>query len=88
MLRRAAWGWTGASTAGSGPRTPRIWKLVLSPERGEALDLVDDTRRVMNAMERDLGTRLEWVAIDHHNTENPRVHVALRGRSRCALQHD
>ena len=59
---------------------PRMWKLILSPERGEALDLVDHTRRVMNAMERDLGTRLEWVAIDHHNTDNPHVHVALRGR--------
>jgi len=59
---------------------PRMWKLILSPERGEALDLVDHTRRVMSAMERDLGTQLEWVAIDHHNTDNPHVHVALRGR--------
>jgi type IV secretory pathway VirD2 relaxase len=31
-------------------------------------------------MERDLGTRLEWVAIDHHNTAHPHVHVAIRGR--------
>ena len=59
---------------------PRLWKLILSPERGEGLDLVDHTRRVVDAMERDLGTRLEWVAIDHHNTDNPHVHVAIRGR--------
>ena len=59
---------------------PRLWKLILSPERGEALDLVTHTRRVLEAMERDLGTRLEWVAIDHYNTENPHVHVAIRGR--------
>lgn len=59
---------------------PRMWKMILSPERGEALDLVDHTRRVLNAMERDLGTRLEWVAVDHHNTDNPHVHVAIRGR--------
>jgi len=59
---------------------PRLWKVILSPERGEALDLMDHTRRVMNAMERDLGTRLEWVAIDHHNTGHPHVHVAVRGR--------
>jgi type IV secretory pathway VirD2 relaxase len=59
---------------------PRMWKLILSPERGEALDLVEHTRRVLGAMERDLGTRLEWVAIDHHNTDNPHVHVAIRGR--------
>jgi type IV secretory pathway VirD2 relaxase len=59
---------------------PRLWKMILSPERGEALDLVDHTRRVLDAMERDLGTRLEWVAIDHHNTAHPHVHVAIRGR--------
>jgi type IV secretory pathway VirD2 relaxase len=38
--------------------------MILSPERGEALDLVDYTRRVLDAMERELGTRLDWVAID------------------------
>jgi type IV secretory pathway VirD2 relaxase len=59
---------------------PRLWKMILSPERGDALDLVDHTRRVMDAMERDLGTRLEWVAIDHRNTAHPHVHVAIRGR--------
>jgi len=37
----------------------RMWKLILSPERGEALDRVDQTRRVMNAMEWNLGTGLE-----------------------------
>src|SRR5208283_154309 len=26
-----------------------------------------------------LGTRLEWVATSHFNTEHPHVHVALRG---------
>src|SRR5437867_13142158 len=31
-------------------------------------------------MEHDLGTRLEWVAIDHHNTDNPHVHLLIRGR--------
>lgn len=59
---------------------PRMWKMILSPERGASLDLVDHTRRVLNAMERDLGTRFAWVAIDHHNTDNPHVHVAIRGR--------
>jgi type IV secretory pathway VirD2 relaxase len=59
---------------------PRLWKVILSPERGDALDLVEHTRRVLGAMERDLGTQLEWVAIDHHNTAHPHVHVAIRGR--------
>jgi type IV secretory pathway VirD2 relaxase len=59
---------------------PRLWKMILSPERADALDLVEHTRRLMDAMERGLGTRLEWVAIDHRNTAHPHVHVAIRGR--------
>lgn len=33
----------------------------------------------MQRMEGDFGTRLEWVAVNHFNTEHPHVHVALRG---------
>ena len=35
--------------------------------------------RLVEAMESDLGTRLEWIAIDHNNTENPHAHL-LRAR--------
>jgi hypothetical protein len=31
--------------------------------------------------ERDLGTRLDWVAVDHWNTDNPHIHVLVRGRA-------
>jgi type IV secretory pathway VirD2 relaxase len=31
-------------------------------------------------MEEDLGTKLDWVAVDHHNTGHPHTHVVLRGR--------
>ena len=30
-------------------------------------------------MERDLDTQLEWVAIDHHNTDDAHVHLLVRG---------
>src|SRR4051812_1641237 len=33
----------------------------------------------MEAAERDLGTKLDWVAVDHWNTDNPHVHIVLRG---------
>jgi hypothetical protein len=58
---------------------PRLFKLIISPEFGERLDLKTHTRNLMERMERDLGTKLEWVAIIHRNTEHPHVHVALRG---------
>jgi type IV secretory pathway VirD2 relaxase len=57
----------------------RLWKVILSPEQGQRLDLREHTRELVSAMERDLGTRLEWVAIDHHNTTHPHVHLAIRG---------
>ncbi len=58
---------------------PRLWKLIVSPEFGERLDLERLTRELMARMEKDLGTKLEWVAVTHFNTEHPHVHVALRG---------
>jgi type IV secretory pathway VirD2 relaxase len=30
-------------------------------------------------MESDLGTRLDWVGIAHWNTDNPHVHLVVRG---------
>jgi hypothetical protein len=57
----------------------RMWKLIVSPEVGDRVDLVQLTRDLMQRMERDLDTRLEWVAASHFNTDNPHVHIALRG---------
>jgi len=58
---------------------PRLWKMIISPEFGERIDLDRLTRELMGRMELDLGTRLEWVATSHFNTEHPHVHLALRG---------
>jgi len=58
----------------------RLWKFIVSPEHGERLDLHAHTRALVARMEQDLGTPLEWAAIDHHNTDNPHVHLLVRGR--------
>ncbi|GAB3645122.1 DUF3363 domain-containing protein [Ramlibacter alkalitolerans] len=58
----------------------RMFKLIISPEFGKRVDLQDFTRGFVKQLEVDLGTKLEWVAVDHYNTEFPHVHVALRGR--------
>lgn len=61
----------------------RHFRLMLAPESGARMeDLKDLTRATMARMERDLGFDLEWVAVEHHNTDNPHVHVILRGRRR------
>jgi len=62
----------------------RIFKIIVSPEFGERLNLKDHTRRLIARMETDLGTRLEWVAAAHFNTEHPHVHIALRGRDQSS----
>jgi len=57
----------------------RLWKLIVSPEFGDRVDLKHLTRGLMAEIEGDLGMRLEWLAVAHFNTEHPHVHVALRG---------
>ncbi len=57
------------------------FRFIVSPEEGGDLDdLRTYTRHLMNRMEADLGTRLEWVAVDHWNTDNPHTHLIVRGR--------
>ncbi len=61
----------------------RHFRLMLAPESGARIEeLKDFTRATMTQMERDLGAPLDWVAVDHHNTDNPHVHIILRGRRR------
>ena len=66
-------GWEAAGDA-------RLFKLVVSPEQAARLDLRAHARALVAGMEQDLGTRLEWVAIDHYNTDHPHLHVLVRGR--------
>ena len=57
------------------------FRFIVAPEDGvELADLRDFTRELMSTMERDLGTKLEWIAVDHWDTDNPHTHVVLRGK--------
>jgi type IV secretory pathway VirD2 relaxase len=58
---------------------PVLWKLVVSPENGARLDLRRHARGLLGAMEGDLGTRLEWVAVEHDHNDHPHLHIAVRG---------
>lgn len=58
----------------------KIFKIVLSPEDADRLDLVDYTRKFMTRFEQQAGQSLEWAAIDHHNTGQPHVHLLIRGQ--------
>ena len=56
-----------------------VWSLIVSPEDAERIDLRRHVRDFVAGMERDLGTELEWAAIDHHNTGDEHVHLLIRG---------
>lgn len=56
-------------------------RFIVSPEDGsEYDDLKSVTRRLMSRIEKDLGTRLDWVAVDHFNTGHPHTHIIVRGK--------
>ena len=58
------------------------FRFIISPEDGAELgDLKTFTRELMLDVEKDLGSKLDWVAVDHWNTDNPHVHVLIRGRA-------
>ncbi|MBB2206469.1 relaxase/mobilization nuclease domain-containing protein [Gluconacetobacter takamatsuzukensis] len=56
------------------------FRFIVSPEDAARMeDLRGFARELMQDMERDLGTRLDWVGVDHWNTDNPHVHILVRG---------
>ncbi len=58
------------------------FRFIVSPEDGEHYDdLKSLTRRLMIEVEKDLGTKLDWVAVDHFNTGHPHTHIIVRGKT-------
>jgi type IV secretory pathway VirD2 relaxase len=56
------------------------FRFIVSAEDGvELSDPHATTRDLMKQMESDLGTRLDWIAVDHHNTGHPHTHIIVRG---------
>jgi type IV secretory pathway VirD2 relaxase len=58
------------------------FRFIVSPEEAtQMIDLKAFTRDLLADMERDLGTKLDWVAAEHWNTDNPHVHILIRGKA-------
>jgi len=58
------------------------FRFIVSPEDAAQLDLTGYVRRLMAQVERDLGRRVEWAAVNHYNTEHPHAHLVIRGVDR------
>ncbi len=71
----------GAAFVERGADDRHQFRFIVSPEDGADLsDLTAYTRDLMSQVEIDLGTKLDWVAVNHHNTGHPHVHVIVRGK--------
>jgi type IV secretory pathway VirD2 relaxase len=56
------------------------FRFIVAPEDAtEMADLRGFTRDLMRQVELDLATRLDWIAVDHHNTGHPHTHIIVRG---------
>ncbi|EFI53359.1 MULTISPECIES: relaxase/mobilization nuclease domain-containing protein [Afipia] len=63
-----------------GEKDRHHFRFIVSPEDApEMADLKGFTRELVGQMEKDLGTKLDWVAVDHWNTQHPHVHIIVHG---------
>ena len=56
------------------------FRFIVSPEDAASFDTLKSfTRELVAKMEQDLGTTLDWVAVDHFDTGHPHTHLLVRG---------
>lgn len=60
----------------------RLYKVIVSPEFGERVNLSELASKLIASMERDLHRKFEWAAVNHHNTDHPHTHIAIRSVDR------
>jgi len=58
------------------------FRFIISPADAHELELTEFTKELMQQVEKDLGRELHWKAVNHYNTDNPHVHVIVRGVDR------
>ena len=64
-------------------RRRAVYRMVISPERAEGLDLRRLTVSAVSRLEQESGlSGLKWVAAIHRNTRHPHVHLVLAGMHR------
>jgi len=60
---------------------PHQFRIIVAAEDGAKFqDLKPFIRDLMRQAESDLGTKLDWVAVDHFNTGHPHSHIVIRGK--------
>ena len=71
----------GRAFVARGKEDRHQFRFIVAPEDSIKMgDLRRFTRDLMRQLESDLGTRLDWIAVDHHNTGHPHTHqISISG---------
>lgn len=64
----------------------RLFKIIISPEQGVKIDIKRHSILMMEKIQKDCGTKIEWAGIDHQNTDNPHAHIVVRGKLANGLE--
>lgn len=56
------------------------YMLVVNQRSENKLKLDDFARQLAYEIERDLDTPIDWIAAVHRNTDNPHIHLMIRGK--------
>lgn len=60
---------------------PHQFRIIVAAEDGaEFENLKPFIRDLMSQAEKDLGSKLDWAAVDHFNTGHPHSHIVIRGK--------
>ena len=59
---------------------PHQWRLMISPEAADRLDLKTFALDYMRQVEDDLQTTLDYALAIHHDTDYPHIHAVVSGR--------
>ena len=71
---------TGKAFLDRGAGDRHQFRFIVSPEDGASFDTLHSfTRELVAKLEQDLGTTLDWVAVDHFDTGHPHTHLLVRG---------
>jgi len=68
---------------------PKLFKVILAPEDALPPEALQEfTCKFNKKIQAQLGNEYDWVAIDHHNTSHPHVHLMIRGKADLELSPD
>jgi len=60
-------------------KSPHNFRFIISPKNSDKIDIKEFTKELFSQVEKDLGTKIDWVASIHHDTNDPHIHALING---------